>query len=453
MAVWLRRATRLAVLCSVAGSAARPHGGGGIAPGDIMPSIHFGDGVRRGRFGPLPREPHLDEQEHAHWAAATTALRKNEAQIDADLPRFTRPGSQCAYPLVGSEIAMTEEFWAFGESIKVAAVDPPLHGHSMGQSQLGRVTTSFWHWGSHWLRTEYEWRDPSGEAIIASSEGGAQSWYHNTVVVKDCRDSRLAYIKFKLGANIGALHGADAQQDFVRITVHDLVGNEVAVAYTPREGMDGSDWRHTRIVVHDRSSGMQMAVIEQLESGQDWSITFKEGSEVLGGLGSDPRVLVMLVASRDAAHQFGIASVPMWPFVVASFLLIVCCILWNLSHVRRLYGWEEIPDSAMSAPGADAAWGGLPGRARNKKLDEVQPDDVPGGFGLGHGFGGWLQRGGEKEIGGDASAPNTWTSPDDAERGSGPGGGGPGGGGPGGGGREASWHDNLFGTWNPFSKR
>ena len=441
--VWLRRASGLAMLCSLAGSASGRRAGeeaAAIAPGDIMRNIHFSERVRRGKeFGAIPREPHLDERVHTHWAAATTALTKNEAQIDADLPHFEP--SQCHYPVVGSRVQMTEEFWAFGESIKVEAVDPPLHGHSMGQSQLGRVTTSFWNWGSHWMRTAYEWRDPSGEQVIASSEGGAQSWYHNTVVVKDCSGERLAYIKFKLGADVGALHGADVHQDFVRITVHDLVGNEVAVAYLPREGMDGSDWRHRRIVVNDRSSGTQMAIIDQLDSGQDWSIEFKRGSEVVGGLGGDPRVLVMLVAWRDAAHQFGIASIPMWAFVVPAVLLIVCCILWNFD-VRRFSGWEEIPDrQKMSEVGADVGGG------RKKKVDDFQPDDVPPRDRFGLGFGGWLQRDGETQKGGDASAPGTWPSTvQDAERGGQPQTGGDASA------RETSWTDKLLGSWSPFSK-
>jgi hypothetical protein len=62
------------MLCSLAGSAAGRRVGeeaAAIAPGDIMRNIHFSERVRRGReFGALPREPHLDERVHTHWAAA-----------------------------------------------------------------------------------------------------------------------------------------------------------------------------------------------------------------------------------------------------------------------------------------------------------------------------------------------------------------------------------------------
>jgi hypothetical protein len=264
-----------------------------IADRAILPAIHFSNRIRRGQMARLPAEPAIDMGMHSSWAAARQSLKKNEAEIERDFPRFIRSASKCPFPVVGDAVEMHEEFWAFGESIKISGVDPPM----TARTELGHVTTSFWDWGGHWMRTERTWRDAGGR-VLASSTGGAQSWYHNTVVVKDCEGERLAYIKFKLGAN--------AHADYTRITVHDLAGNEVAVAFTPIAGEDGSDWRHRRIVVHDRNSGMKMVELDMLDSGEDWRATFKEGSEVLGGLGSDPRVIVMLVASRDAASQFGI---------------------------------------------------------------------------------------------------------------------------------------------------
>jgi len=154
------------------------------------------------------------------------------------------------------------------------------------------------------MRVDREWRDPSGEQVFASSSSAAGSWYHNTVLVEDCEGETLAYIKFKLGAveQIGVEKNNDPT--YTVITVHDLVGNEVAVAYMPRGDPDAADWRHRRIVVHDRSSGMKMVEIDGLNDGEDWRISFKEGSEVLGGLGSDPRVMVMLVAWHGPPSLF-----------------------------------------------------------------------------------------------------------------------------------------------------
>ena len=374
----------------------------GIADDDILPNIHFGDRVRRGKYlqARLPYQPHIDVAEHRHWGPATQSLKKNEEKIYADLPRFIHDRS-CPFPVVGSAVDMHEEFWAFGESIKVSKVDLPLNGRSLGSEQLGRVTTSFWNWGSHWMRTEREWRDPSGEAVVASSSGGSQSWYHNTVVVKDCEGEKLAYIKYKKGANVA--------NTFARITVHDLSGNEVAVAYTPSEGPTGgadeSDWRHRKMVVHDRNSGLRMARLDALDGGQDWRITFLQGSEVLGGLGSDPRVLVMLVAWHDAASQFGLATVPPWAFVVAIFVLIVFCILCCLPNLYRLYGYKQLPnDSGRPIPevGAGEGGGDYFGGGRKQKVDAVQPDDVPPQTSRFE-FGGWLSRGGDMQQGGDAS--------------------------------------------------
>jgi len=376
-----------------------------IADRDIMRDIHFSQRIRRGQLSKLPDEPHMDMRPVRTWGLAAQKLQKNDAQIYEDLPRFIRSASQCPFPVTGSAIEMTEEFWAFGDSIKVSKVDAylPRSGHT----QLGRVSTSFWHWGSHWMRIEREWRDPSGESVIASSRGGAQSWYHNTVDIYDCEGEMLSYLKFKLGEN--------GDQDYTRITVHDLVGNEVAVAFTPRDGEDGTDWRHRRIVVHDRNSGMKMAELNQLDTGEDWRITFHKGSEILGGLGSDPRVLVMLVASRDLASQFGLASVPLWAFVVAFVILLLFCIWCNLANIQRVYSYKKITDTAgqqLPQIGADDhswlsevhSWG-----RSKKKLDEVQPDgEVPT---FESQYAGWFTRGGRTQQGGDASAnQSAWES-------------------------------------------
>ena len=296
---------------------------------DILPSIHFAETLRASRELDVHQAHELDVRPRSTWSSATQALKRNEEIIYDHAPHSLGSTGRCPFPVVGSTLEMVAEFWAFGDSIKVTAVDTGLRS-GRGRTQVGRVKTSFWNWGSHWVRTQREWRDQSGN-LYATSTGGAQSWYHNTVAVDDCQGRRLAYLKFKLGEG----------RRYTRITVHDLVGNEVATAATPLAGV-GFD-RH--IVLHDRNSGTKLVEIDELSHSGDWRIAFQEGSQVLGGLGSDSRVVVMLVASMDSANQFGLASLPVWALLFPAFLLALVCVWVFLGRYMQSYmGYKPFYD-------------------------------------------------------------------------------------------------------------
>ena len=296
---------------------------------DILPSIHFAETLRASRELDVHQAHELDVRPRSTWSSATQALKRNEEIIYDHAPHSRGSTGRCPFPVVGSTLEMVAEFWAFGDSIKVTAVDTGLRS-GRGRTQVGRVKTSFWNWGSHWVRTQREWRDQSGN-LYATSTGGAQSWYHNTVEVDDCQGRRLAYLKFKLGEG----------RRYTRITVHDLVGNEVATAATPLAGV-GFD-RH--IVLHDRNSGTKLVEIDELSHSGDWRIAFQEGSQVLGGLGSDSRVVVMLVASMDSANQFGLAFLPVWAWLCPAFLLALVCVWVFLGRYMQSYmGYKPLYD-------------------------------------------------------------------------------------------------------------
>ena len=96
------------------------------------------------------------------------------------------------------------------------------------------------------------------------------------------------------------------------------------------------------------------------------------------------RVIVMLVASRDAASQFGVHSVAGWACVVALILLVVAGLWFLVPGVQRFF-YQKLPDGADgsglgSVVGGGAARGWESWRPWAGKKEKVDDDmqDGPG---------------------------------------------------------------------------